>query len=235
MKISCIIIDDEPLARAGVKDYCEKVGFLDVVGEFKNAADAGAFLGEHPVNLMFVDINMPGVNGLDFVKSLQQPPLVIFTTAYREFASESYDLDALDYLVKPITFERFYKAVNKAYQHFESAASSNLDHFYVKVDGVITKVNMDDVLYIEGMKDYIKVYLNDKSRLITLLSLKQVEALLPSERFVRVHRSFIVAKSKVESIEGNTIHMAGQEIPIATNLRAEVLEYIVGDKFWKRG
>ncbi|MCE7993081.1 MAG: response regulator transcription factor [Roseivirga sp.] len=235
MKISCIIIDDEPLARAGVKDYCEKVGFLDVVGEFKSATDAGAFLEEHPVNLMFLDINMPGVNGLDFVKSLRQPPLVIFTTAYREFASESYDLDALDYLVKPITFERFYKAVNKAYQYFDSATSSGLDHFYVKVDGVITKVNMEDVLYIEGMKDYIKIYLNDESRLITLLSLKQVEALLPSERFVRVHRSFIVSKSKVESIEGNIIHMAGQEIPIATNLRVEVLEQIVGDKFWKRG
>lgn len=235
MKISCVIIDDEPLAREGVRDYAEKVGFLEVTGECKSAAEARAFLENHSVDLMFLDINMPKVNGLDFIKSLQQPPLVIFTTAYREFASESYDLDALDYLVKPITFERFYKAVNKAYQHFETTVKPSLDHFYIKVDGVITKVNVKDVLYIEGMKDYIKVYLHDQSRLITLLSLKQVEALLPSNQFVRVHRSFIVAKSKVESIEGNTIHMAGQEIPIATNLRADVLEQIVGDKFWKRG
>lgn len=235
MKISSIIIDDEPLAREGVRDYSEKVGFLEVVGEFKSAGEAQAFLEEHPVDLMFLDINMPKVNGLDFVRSLQQPPLVIFTTAYREFASESYDLDALDYLVKPITFERFYKAVNKAYQHFESTSKSILDHFYIKVDGVITKVNVADVLYIEGMKDYIKVYLKGQGRLITLLSLKQVETLLPSGQFIRVHRSFIVAKSKVESIEGNIIHMAGQEIPIATNLRVEVLEQIVGDKFWKRG
>lgn len=235
MKISCVIIDDEPLAREGVRDYADKVGFLEVMGECKNAAEAQAFLEEHPVNLMFLDINMPKVSGLDFVKSLTQRPLIIFTTAYREFASESYDLDALDYLVKPITFERFYKAVNKAYQHFESTTQATLDHFYIKVDGVITKVNVKDVLYIEGMKDYIKVYLGDQTRLITLLSLKQVEALLPSDQFVRVHRSFIVAKSKVESIEGNTIHMAGQEIPIATNLRADVLEQIVGDKFWKRG
>ncbi|GAB5523612.1 MAG: LytTR family DNA-binding domain-containing protein [Roseivirga sp.] len=235
MKISCVIIDDEPLARAGVRDYADKVGFLEVTGECKNAAEAKVFLEEHPVNLMFLDINMPKVSGLEFVKSLTQPPLIIFTTAYREFASESYDLDALDYLVKPITFERFYKAVNKAYQHFESATQATLDHFYIKVDGVITKVNVKDVLYVEGMKDYIKVYLADQTRLITLLSLKQVEALLPSDQFVRVHRSFIVAKSKVESIEGNTIHMAGQEIPIATNLRADVLEQIVGDKFWKRG
>ncbi len=235
MKISCVIIDDEPLARAGVRDYAEKVGFLEVIGECKSATEARAFLEEHPADLMFLDINMPKVNGLEFVKSLQQPPLVIFTTAYREFASDSYDLDALDYLVKPITFERFYKAVNKAYQHFESTARPVLDHFYIKVDGVITKVNVVEVLYIEGMKDYIKVYLSDGSRLITLLSLKQVEALLPGDQFVRVHRSFIVAKNKVESIEGNTIHMAGQEIPIASNLRAEVLEQIVGDKFWKRG
>jgi DNA-binding LytR/AlgR family response regulator len=235
MKISCIIIDDEPLARAGVRDYTERVGFLQVAGEFKSAEEARPFLEERPVDLMFLDINMPKLSGLDFIKSLEQSPLVIFTTAYREFASESYDLDALDYLVKPITFERFYKAVNKAYQHFEHTKRPALDHFYVKVDGVITKVNMEEVLYIEGMKDYIKIFLSDKSRLITLLSLKQVEAQLPPDQFVRVHRSFIVSKSKVERIEGNIIHMAGQEIPIASNLRAEVLDLIVGNKFWKRG
>lgn len=235
MKISCIIIDDEPLAREGIRDYAEKVGFLEVVAEFKNAIEAGAFLEEHTIHLMFLDINMPKVSGLEFVKNLTQSPLVIFTTAYREFASESYDLDVLDYLIKPITFERFFKAVNKAYHHFDKADAVTVDHFYVKVEGVITKVQVSDVLYIEGMKDYIKIYLTDQTRLITLLSLKQVEALLPSEQFVRVHRSFIVSKNKVKSIEGNIIHMANQEIPIASNLRAEVLEQIVGDKFWKRG
>lgn len=234
MKINCIIVDDEPLAREGIRDYVERVSFLQFMGEFKGAKEAGAFLDEHPVDLMFLDINMPKQSGLEFLRNLEQPPLVIFTTAYREFASDSYDLDGLDYLVKPIAFERFYKAVNKVYQHFESAQSAEDDVFYVKVDGVITKVDRAEVLYIEGMKDYIKIYLKNGKRLITLLSLKQVENLLPAQQFLRVHRSFIIAKNQVDSIEGNTLHIKGKQIPMAPNLRAEVLENIVGDKFWKR-
>ena len=231
MKIDCIIIDDEPLAREGLRDYIEKVGFLRLAREFKSALEGKEFVEAHPVDLIFLDINMPKMNGLELVKSLSQPPAIVFTTAYREFASESYDLDAVDYLVKPITFERFYKSVNKVYQLLDTSTAPEVDHFYVKVDGVITKVEMGEVLYIEGMK----VCLEDQTKLITLLSLKQVENLLPSQQFVRVHRSFIVARQKVASIEGNTIHIGEAQIPIAPNLRAEVLERIVGDKFWKRG
>lgn len=235
MKISCLIIDDEPLAREGLRDYVDKIGFLQVTGEFKSAVEAREFLQTEKVDLIFLDINMPKMSGLEFVKSLDQPPAIIFTTAYREFASDSYDLDAVDYLVKPITFERFFKAVNKVYQRFDTPDQAQTDHFYVKVDGHITKVKMDEVLYIEGMKDYIKIYLRDQSRLITLLSLKQVEKELPGDQFIRTHRSFIVSKSQVDSIEGNTIHIQEAQIPIAPNMRSEVLDRILGDKFWKRG
>lgn len=235
MKISCLIIDDEPLAREGLRDYVDKIGFLQVAGEFKSALEALVFLQTEKVDLIFLDINMPKMSGLEFVKSLDQPPAIIFTTAYREFASDSYDLDAVDYLVKPITFERFFKAVNKVYQRFDSPDQAQTDHFYVKVDGHITKVKMNDILYIEGMKDYIKIYLKDQSRLITLLSLKQVEKELPGDQFTRTHRSFIVSKSQVDSIEGNTIHIKEAQIPIAPNMRSEVLDKILGDKFWRRG
>ena len=234
MKISCIIVDDEPLAREGLRDYIDRVGFLQVAGEFKSAIQASEYLQDQSVDLIFLDINMPKMSGLEFVKSLAQPPAIIFTTAYREFATDSYELEAVDYLVKPITFERFFKAVNKVYQRFE-APTTQADHFYVKVDGHITKVKLDEVLYIEGMKDYIKINLRDGTRLITLLSLKQVEKELPSASFVRTHRSFIVSKSHVDSIEGNTIHIQEAQIPIAPTLRTEVLDRILGDKFWKRG
>ena len=235
MKISCIIVDDEPLAREGLRDYVDQVGYLEVAGEFKSALEAKDFLESQAVDLVFLDINMPKMSGLEFVKALSNPPAIIFTTAYREFATDSYELEAVDYLVKPITFERFFKAVNKVYQRRETPVKSEPDHFYVKVDGHITEVKMDEVLFIEGMKDYIKIYLQDDSRLITLLSLKQVEKELPSSQFIRTHRSFIVSKHHVDSIEGNTIHIQQSQIPIAPNLRSEVLDRILGDKFWKRG
>ncbi len=234
MKVSCIVIDDEPLARDGIKDYVKKVSFLALVGEFKNAVEATSFIEEHPVDLIFLDINMPKINGLDFIRSLAEPPKVIFTTAYREFATESYELDAVDYLLKPISFERFFKAVNKAFELFQSDESQEgKDHFFIKVDGKIKRVLNKDVLYIEGMKDYVKVYLKDNSSLMTLVSLKQMERALPDE-FMRVHRSFIVSLDKVDEIEGNTLKMKACDVPMAPNLRAEVMKKIVGDKYLRR-
>ncbi len=234
MKINCIIIDDEPLAREGVRDYIEKISFLNLVGEFKNAIEARTFLNDHPVDLMFLDINMPKVNGLEFLKSLAEPPKVIFTTAYREFALDSYDLNGVDYLVKPIAFERFFKATNKVYEIIDrSEEQATEDHFFVKVDGVIKKVLIDELLYIESMKDYVKIFQKGKPMLITLVSLKQMEQQLPN-RFLRVHRSYIVATDKVEEIDGNTLKISGNEIPMAPQLRNDVLEKVMGGKFLKR-
>ncbi|OEK05357.1 LytR/AlgR family response regulator transcription factor [Roseivirga misakiensis] len=234
MKINCIVIDDEPLARMGVVDYIQKVKFLNLMGEFKSAIEAKEFLEDHPVDLMFLDINMPKMNGLDFLRSIAQPPKVIFTTAYREYATESYDLDGVDYLLKPIAFDRFLKAVNKVYDLFEVQEETGTDdHFFVKVDGVIKRVLLDNLCYIEGMKDYVRIYQTDASELITLVSLKQMEQRLP-DNFIRVHRSFIVAADKVEEIEGNVLKVGGSEIPMAPQLRTSVLDKIMGGKFLKR-
>lgn len=235
MKIRCIIIDDEPLAREGLLDYIDKTAFLHIVGDFKNTALAKDFMQEHPVDLVFLDISMPGEGGLEFLKSLNDPPQVIFTTAHREYAAESYELDAIDYLVKPIAFERFLKAVNKVYSRNiqESNKSADKDFFFVKADGVLTKVQLEDILYVEGMKDYVKIHRKGKSTLITLLSLKHMEEQLPKE-FIRVHRSFIIAGNRVEAIEGNVLKIEGYEIPIAPQLRNEVLDKITGGRFLKR-
>lgn len=235
MKIRCIIIDDEPLAREGLLDYVGKTAFLSNMGDFKNTTLAKGFMKEHPVDLVFLDISMPGENGLEFLRSLNDPPMVIFTTAHREYAADSYELDAMDYLVKPIGFDRFLKAVNKVYSRSisESNKTTDKDFFFVKVDGVLTKVLVEDILYVEGMKDYVKIHRGSKSTLITLLSLKQMEEQLPSE-FIRVHRSFIIAANRVEAIEGNILKVDGHEIPIAPQLRNEILDKITGGRFLKR-
>ncbi len=235
MKISCIILDDEPLAREGLKDYIADIAFLELVGEFKSALEANNYLKDNQIDLMFTDINMPKMSGLQFVKNLESPPIVIFTTAYREFAADSYELNGFDYLVKPISFDRFLKSVNRVFEKLNTEKPSSADHFFVKVDGVITKVSFDEVLFIEGMKDYIKIHRTNGVKLITLISLKQIQSQLPSTEFIRVHRSFIISKNCVDSIEGNIIHMGESQVPIAPNMRNEVMEEILGDKLWKRG
>ena len=235
MKIKCIIIDDEPLAREGLKDYIDDVDFLELIGEFKGAPEANTFLRDNDVDLMFTDINMPKMSGLQFVKNLSNAPLIIFTTAYREFAADSYELNGFDYLVKPISFERFLNSVNRAFDKLNSEKGEVTDHFFIKVDGKITKVAFEDVVFIESMKDYIKIHTSEGDELMALISLKQVQGQLPEKEFIRVHRSFIISKSRVDSIEGNIIHMAGAQVPIAPNMRNEVMECILGDKLWKRG
>lgn len=234
MKLDCIIIDDEPLARDGIRDYVGKVSFLNLVGEFKNAIEAREFVEEHPVDLMFLDINMPKLNGLEFLRTLADAPKVVFTTAYREFATESYDLDGVDYLLKPISFERFFKAVNKVFELFQESEPSDSDEsFFVKVDGKIKRIHFQDVLYVEGMKDYVKIFLQDQTSIMTLVSLKQMEQGLPKE-FMRVHRSYIAALNRVDEIEGNTLKIKESVIPMAPNLRAEVMERVLGDNYLKR-
>ncbi|WP_420385733.1 LytR/AlgR family response regulator transcription factor [Roseivirga sp.] len=235
MEIRCIIVDDESLAREGLADYVAKTAFLILVGEFKNASMAFDYMKDHPVDLMFLDINMPGQNGLEFLGELRDKPNIIFTTAYREYAAESYELEAVDYLVKPISFERFVKAVNKAYALMNESARANRSdqYFFVKVDGVIVRVLLSDVLYIEGMKDYVRIHRKGKSSLMTLVSLKNMEEQLPTE-FIRVHRSFIVNTLRVEAIEGNVLKIDSQEVPVAPQLRGQVLEKIMGGKYLKR-
>jgi len=233
LDIKCIIVDDEPLARAGLKDYVDEISFLVFKGEFKNALEANDYLKENKVDLMFLDINMPKISGLEFAKNLENPPLIIFTTAYREFAAESYEVEGFDYLVKPISFNRFFKSANKAQTLLNAVAGKTDEHFFIKADGKIIKIRVSEVLFIESMKDYVKIQL-EKESYKTLLSLKQIEKELPEEEFIRVHRSFIISKTHISSIDGNQIQIGEKKVPIAPNLRSEMLDKILGDNLWKR-
>jgi len=236
--INCLVVDDEPPAREGIAEYVNQTPSLNLVGTCKNALEAGTVLQSKEVDLIFLDIQMPKINGVDFLKSLKNPPLVVFTTAYREYAIEGYELDVLDYLVKPISYPRFLKAVNKAldffqYQEKTEKGEEEIDFFFIKSDGKYLKILFEDILFLEGLKDYVFIHTKNE-KYITLISLKNAEAELPSSNFLRVHRSYIVALDKVEAIEGNQLQIKNQLIPIAKNNREEVLERIVKGRLWKR-
>lgn len=214
--MNCIAIDDEPLALEVIKDFCSKVDFLNLKKVFTNAISAFQFLNDHKIDLIFIDIQMPHITGLEFIKNLNNPPLVIFTTAYSEHALEGFELDATDYLVKPIPFDRFLKAVSKAYKicNLNNSSKNEPDtYMLVKVEYSTQKVVFNDIQYIEGLKDYVKIIINGKT-LLTKSNLKKMERKLPFNQFIRVHKSFIVSLSKIEKIENNRIIFGDVRIPI---------------------
>lgn len=237
--ITCLIIDDEPIAREGLQGYVDQIPFLKLVGIGKNALEANDLLAKESVDLIFLDIQMPQVSGLDFLKSLRHPPSVIFTTAYREYALDGFELDVLDYLVKPISLQRFMKAANKAQEFFKFQKqggpknSGDAPYFFIKTDRKYIKVYFEDILYVEGLKDYVFIHTPNEKHLV-LISLKNVENQLPSDRFMRVHRSYIVALDKVQEMEGNLLKINSAEIPLSKNLRDVVYERLIGQKLWKR-
>lgn len=241
MKITCLVIDDEPVARKGLAGYVRQTPFLQLVGTCNSAIEANEILREQPVDLLFLDIQMPDLTGTEFLRSLENPPGVIFTTAYREYAIEGFELNALDYLVKPISFQRFLKSANKARAHFEllrrpaknEKPTEATDHFFIKSDGQFIKIMLDEVFYFESEKDYVFIY-TKKKRYMALLSLKQLEVELPSERFVRVHRSFLVPLDKVEKMDNHKLVINGARIPVSRSLQDEVYEKLIGGRLWKR-
>jgi DNA-binding LytR/AlgR family response regulator len=238
MNINCIIIDDEPLARKGLKEYITDVDFLHLAGEFENPLKATEMIGEGKVQLLFLDIQMPKITGLDFFKTLQQAPPVIFTTAYPQYALDGFNLNALDYLVKPVAFERFLQAALKAKEYYElrlknNAAETQQGYFFIKADGRLVKLFYDDILLVEAVQNYVNVYTTGK-KYITYLTFKSVEEYLPAADFIKVHKSYIVSKQKVESIEGNDIKIGPHHIPISRNLKEEVMEKLLGNRFLKR-
>lgn len=240
LNINCLVVDDEPVARKGIARYVEQVPFLSLAGTCKGALEANDFLKNTKVDLIFLDIQMPDLTGTEFVRTLDNPPAVIFTTAYREYAIEGFELDALDYLVKPISFQRFLKSANKARSHFEKiqptaseTPADGADHFFIKSDGQFIKIKLDDVLYFQSEKDYIFIFTRQK-RYLTLLSLKQLERDLPPDRFLRVHRSFLVPLDKVEMMDGNKVIIAGKEIPVSRSQQDEIYERLIGGRLWKR-
>jgi len=238
MNINCIIIDDEPLARKGLKEYINDVNFLNLVGEFDNPLKATGLLGGREAQLLFLDIQMPKITGLDFFKTLKQPPPVIFTTAYPQYALDGFEVNALDYLVKPISFERFLKAVLKAKEYFEvreknTSETAASEYFFIKADNKLVKIMFDDVLFAEALQNYVIIHTKEK-KFITYLTFKSVEDYLPADKFMKVHKSYIVSAQKVDSIEGSDIRIGQHHIPISRNLKDEVMEKLLKGKFLKR-
>lgn len=216
--IHCIAIDDEPLALQLINEYCSKISFLKLEKTFTNTDEAKVYLQNNNIDLLFLDIQMPDINGMQFYKSLTQKPPVIFTTAYKDFAAEGFNVDAVDYLLKPFEYDRFLKACYKAneYLEFLSTQEMQLNSIFVKVNYEIMKINLKDIELIEALDDYIKIYIKPNP-VLTLMTLKSIQEKLPARDFVRVHRSFIVPLAKIEKFSKTKLWTAGKEIPIGSS------------------
>jgi len=233
MKIRCIIVDDEPLARQGLENYVKNIGFLNLEAFCENAILANEALNGNAIDLIFLDIHMPKISGLDFLKSLKNPPMIIITTAYPNFALEGYALDVLDYLVKPISFDRFLKAVNKANDYFllknkkaEIIDAPREDYFFIKSNNRFEKVAVNDILYVEGLQNYITIHTSGNTY-ITLMTLKEIEKILPENNFIRVQKSYIVAISRIDAIDANEIIIRNKRIPMSREKKDEIMERIL--------
>jgi len=228
--LRCLAIDDEPLALELLEDNIRQVPYLKLEGTCSNAFEALKFLQEQTVDLIFLDIQMPGLTGLQFIQSLTNRPMIILITAYEKFALEGFNLDVVDYLVKPVPLDRFIKACNKAWELFnlrskkvENPSSGEPEFLFVNVEYSLVKVEFADIQWIEGLKDYIRIYLKSSSKpIITRMSMKAIEEELPSSKFIRVHKSFIVSVSAITSVRKNSIFIGAEEIPVGENYKDSV-------------
>jgi two-component system, LytTR family, response regulator len=231
MKLRTIIVDDESLARKMLEDYVHQFPFFELVGTCKNAFEALAILQREPIDLMFLDIQMPGLLGTQFLESLRERPMVIFVTAYSNYAVESYELDVIDYLMKPVSLERFTKAALKAFdtKHknlslHTTAASEKPEHFFVNVEYALVKISVSDITHIEGMKDYVKIHLQSALKpVLTKSTMKGIEEKLPADQFMRVHKSFIVHVNKVASIRNHLLTIGKHEVPVSESALPELM------------
>lgn len=229
MIINCAIIDDEPLAAGLLKSYAEKTPFLNLIGTYGSAVEAMKELRDNPAHLLFLDIQMPELSGIEFAKILPKETKIIFTTAFKQYAIEGYKVSALDYLMKPVSYEDFLKAANKALDWFcmsQKKQTYAADRFmYVKSDYKLVRVALDDILYIEGLKDYIRIYLENGQKVMSLMNMKKMEDYLPRPEFLRTHRSYIVHMSKAEAIERFRIVFGDQYLPISDSYKEDVQQY----------
>jgi DNA-binding LytR/AlgR family response regulator len=229
--IKCIIVEDEALAQNVLQSHLQKIDRLELVAVCNNALEAKEVLNKQEVDLMFLDIQLPGMTGLNFLKTLSAPPLVVLTTAYSEYAVESYEFNIIDYLLKPVSFERFCKAINKIVdgrlftQVTNEKESLPADHIFVKSNSKFFKVNFTEIIFIEGMKDYLKIHCRDY-KLVTLQTMNEMEKILPARHFIRAHKSYIVAVAHIKSIYGNSIEMENETIPIGINYKDKVMHLI---------
>lgn len=229
MKLRCLIVDDEPLARKGMVEYVSQVPFLELGGTASRTSEASEKLNEG-IDLMLLDIQMPKQTGLEFLRSLSQPPLVILTTAFDEFALQGFELDVVDYLVKPIPFDRFSKAVTKARDYFlyrRDPKPASDDHLFVKSSGRLERVRLGEILFVEAMQNYVIIH-RASGKLIVYMTMSGLERQLPTDRFMRVHKSYLVSLPNVSSIEGHTLFVGPHKIPVSRSLREAVTRKIVG-------
>lgn len=234
MKIRCITIDDEPWALQQMERYIKEVPFLELTGSFSNPVESLEFIKSGKTDLIFLDIQMENLSGIKLMEVLKDPPAVIFTTAYDEYAIKGYDLDVVDYLLKPISFERFLKAANKAYDRLKKTdqASGQIivqtddnNYFFIKSGSSIVKLHFADILFIEGMKDYIRIHTRDK-KVMVLMSFLKIIKILPETDFCRIHKSYIISMDKIESIEGNIVKINEHKIPVGRIYKQGFLELI---------
>ncbi len=230
----CLAIDDEPLALSIIKNFSEKIPFITKLETCSSGIEALEYIKEKPVDLIFLDINMPHISGIEFARILETPPMIIFTTAYQDYALTGFDLSAIDYLVKPFSFERFLKAVNKAYElfllkgnTFNKPVSDN--YIMVKVEYSTIKILLDDILFVEGLKDYIKIYTDGKNY-VTKSTMKNIEEKLPPALFMRTHKSFIINLDKVSAFENNHIILSGHKLPLGNQYREQFMAFLDKNK-----
>ena len=228
--IKCIIVEDETLAREVIQSHLQKVNSFELIGSYRNALEAMEALNTKEVDVIFLDIRLPGMSGLHFLHFLADPPLIVLTTAYPEYALESYEFNVIDYLLKPISFERFSKAINKIidgrlFSRVNKEERTPMDHIFIKSGSKFFKINFSEIMYVQGMKDYLKIHTTDFT-LVTHQTMNDMEKILPARQFIRVHKSYIVATTYIKSIYGNSIELGKATIPIGNNYKEKVMNFI---------
>ncbi len=238
-QIKCIIVDDEPIAIEGIRLLLNKIPFLELLNTFLSAEEATAFLREEHVDLVFSDINMPGLNGVEWLRNLEIKPLVIFTTAHANYAIEGFELNATDYLLKPVSFERFYKAVLKAQEYLElkqqAAVPEGGDYIFIRCSGRYEKILLEDIIYIEGLKDYVKIIVqSSKQPHVTAMNVRTIAEKLPSQLFIRIHRSYLVNVKKIKSVDKDSLYVENAVLPLGDTYKAQVFKLLIDGKLLKR-
>ena len=240
--MNCIIVDDEPLAREAIEMLIDQTNDLDLIGSFNSPDSATKILANTIVDLIFLDIQMPGINGIEFAKTIPAETFVIFTTAFSEFAADSYEVNAIDYLIKPVKLERFQKAIDKAQTYFKlfkadytnnSIENSTDDYFFVKADRKIFKIYFNDIHFIAGLKDYVVMH-TENQKVITAMNIKTIHEKLPKDMFVRVSKSYIINAKKIDSVDNNTVYIGKNEIPIGSIYRDFFFDEFVTEKIMSR-
>lgn len=232
MKIKCAIVDDEPVAARGIEGYARQVDTLKVVGVFPSALELNKYMSENELDLVFLDIEMPYLTGIDWLKSVRNPPKIIFTTAYNKYALEGFELDVVDYLLKPISFARFLKAVNKMADRMQEKGED--DFIFIKSEGKLVKILLEDIVYVQALQNYVTFHTTQGS-LIAHLTMKAVNQQLPTTQFIQIHKSYVISLNHVQAIEGNQVVMKPQtRVPLGTKSRDTIIEKITQHKVIRR-